>query len=80
MDTLKDTLALVNDWLKFAEAKNAIVVTAAGVALWASVRLIVSNGTGFYVGKCLFRVQCPGGIPYADIEISSPLSRHEGRI
>jgi hypothetical protein len=51
MDTLKDTLALVNDWLKFAEAKNAVIVAAAGVALWALVRLIVLNET-----NCYFRI------------------------
>ncbi|QEA39335.1 hypothetical protein FGL86_09770 [Pistricoccus aurantiacus] len=38
----------VNDWLKFAEAKNAVVVAASGFALWASVRLILSNETGCY--------------------------------
>lgn len=49
MDTLKDTLALVNDWLKFAEAKNAVAVTVIGVALWPSIRVIASNGTGCYL-------------------------------
>ena len=49
MDALKDTLSLVNDWLKFAEAKNAVVVTATGVALWATIRLIMAEETGCQV-------------------------------
>lgn len=49
MDELRDTLESVNDWLKFAEAKNAVVVAASGFALWASLRLILSDETGGYV-------------------------------
>ena len=48
MDELRNTFELVNDWLKFAEAKNAVVVAASGFALWASVRLILSTETGCY--------------------------------
>jgi hypothetical protein len=48
MDTLKDILDSVNDWLKFAEAKNAAVVAASGFALWASVRITLANETGCY--------------------------------
>ena len=48
MDELRDTLKSVNDWLKFAEAKNAVVVAASGFALWASLRLALSNETGCY--------------------------------
>lgn len=48
MDELRETLESVNDWLKFAEAKNAVVVAASGFALWASLRLTVSTETGCY--------------------------------
>lgn len=48
MDELRNTLESVNDWLKFAEAKNAVVVATSGFALWASVRLILSSETGCY--------------------------------
>ena len=48
MNELKSTLESVNDWLKFAEAKNAVLVAASGFALWASVRLILSSETGCY--------------------------------
>lgn len=48
MDELRNTLESVNDWLKFAEAKNAVVVAASGFALWAPVRLILSSETGCY--------------------------------
>ncbi|WP_284455231.1 Pycsar system effector family protein [Alloalcanivorax xenomutans] len=49
MDELRDTLESVNDWLKFAEAKNAVVVAASGFALWASLRLTLSPETECYV-------------------------------
>ena len=48
MDELRNTLESVNDWLKFAEAKNAVVVAASGFALWASLRLTLSTETGCY--------------------------------
>ncbi len=48
MDELRDILESVNDWLKFAEAKNAVVVATSGFALWASVRLTLENETGCY--------------------------------
>lgn len=48
MNELRDTLESVNDWLKFAEAKNAVVVAASGFGLWASLRIALSNETGCY--------------------------------
>lgn len=48
MDELRNTLESVNDWLKFAEAKNAVVVAASGFALWASLGLTLSTETGCY--------------------------------
>lgn len=50
MDELRKTLEAVNDWLKFAEAKNAILVATSGFALWSSIRLIIWNEIGFYAG------------------------------
>lgn len=49
MDELKDTLDSVNNWLKFAEAKNAVVVAASGFALWASIRIVLSSEANLYV-------------------------------
>lgn len=43
MNELRDILESVNDWLKFAEAKNAVVVAASGFGLWASLRLALSS-------------------------------------
>lgn len=48
MNELRDTLESVNDWLKFAESKNAVVVAASGFGIWASLRLALSNETGCY--------------------------------
>lgn len=42
-DKLEDILNLVNDWLKFAEAKNAILLSACGLALWSLIRLVSNN-------------------------------------
>ncbi|MBU0538464.1 MAG: hypothetical protein KKF24_08580 [Gammaproteobacteria bacterium] len=49
MEALKDVLENVNGWLKFAEAKNAVLVTTSGVALWAGARLLVSDEIGCYL-------------------------------
>ena len=38
-DTLEYIFDLVNSWLKFAEAKNSVLVAISGTALWATVRV-----------------------------------------
>lgn len=41
MDDLKDIFDNVNNWLKFAEAKNAALIAISGMFIWGSVRLLV---------------------------------------
>lgn len=49
METLRETLSYVNDWLRFAEAKNGVLVATSGVAMWGCLRLAVLPETGCYV-------------------------------
>jgi len=42
IDTLKDTLSKVNDWIKFAEAKNAANVAFCSAGIFAMSRMILS--------------------------------------
>lgn len=49
MDDLTNTLGSVNQWLKFAEAKNGVVVAATGAALWGALRMIVSGEVRWYL-------------------------------
>lgn len=49
MNDLTDTLGSVNQWLKFAEAKNGVMVTATGAALWGALRIIMSGEAGRYL-------------------------------
>lgn len=42
MEILKETLSSVVDWLKFAEAKNAVLITMSGFAIWALARLLLT--------------------------------------
>ena len=49
MDDLTNTLDSVNQWLKFAEAKNGAVVAATGAALWGAVRMLVSGEVCWYL-------------------------------
>lgn len=53
METLRGTLNDVNDWLRFAEAKNGVLVAASGVAVWGCLRLAVLRETGCYVDSYL---------------------------
>jgi len=43
MELYKDTLNRVTDWLKFAEAKNALLAAASGASTWAAVRILGSD-------------------------------------
>ncbi|EMK6556915.1 hypothetical protein B4939_13015 [Vibrio cholerae] len=43
IDVLKDTLSKVNDWIKFAEAKNAANVAFCSASIWALLRMIGSG-------------------------------------
>ena len=43
LDTLKDTLSKVNDWVKFAEAKNAANVAFCSATIFALTRIITSK-------------------------------------
>ena len=43
IDTLKDTLSKVNDWIKFAEAKNAANVAFCSAGIFAITRMIFST-------------------------------------
>ena len=54
MEALKEVLESVNGWLKFAEAKNAVLITASGVALWATARLLMSEDVGGYLQVYFF--------------------------
>ena len=54
MEALKEDLESVNGWLKFAEAKNAVLITASGVALWATARLLMSEDVGGYLQVYFF--------------------------
>jgi len=49
METLRETLSDVNDWLRFAEAKNGVLVAASGVAVWGALRLSVLRETSCYL-------------------------------
>lgn len=49
MERLSETLNSVNDWLKFAEAKNAVLVAASGVGIWGCFRMAVLPATNCYV-------------------------------
>ncbi len=40
--TLKDILSFVNDWLKFAEAKNSVLMATTGFAIWIVARLLLT--------------------------------------
>ncbi len=42
MKEIEDIFDNTNQWLRFAEAKNAVLVTVCGVAIWAALRLILS--------------------------------------
>ena len=44
-DVLKDVYKDVSDWLKFAEAKNAALLTFNGVMLFGVLRLLSSNNS-----------------------------------
>ncbi|CAA6827761.1 MAG: Unknown protein [uncultured Sulfurovum sp.] len=43
MDILEDIFENVNNWLKFAESKNAVLITLSGVFIWGAIRIIASN-------------------------------------
>lgn len=43
MELYKDTLDRVTDWLKFAEAKNALLAAASGASTWAVMRILSTN-------------------------------------
>ncbi|AFT74244.1 hypothetical protein AMEC673_07750 [Alteromonas macleodii str. 'English Channel 673'] len=43
IDTLKDTLARVNDWIKFGEAKNAANIAFCSAGTFMFIRMLVSN-------------------------------------
>lgn len=43
LDTIRDTLSKVNDWVKFAEAKNAANIAFCSASTFAIARVILSN-------------------------------------
>ena len=49
MVKLSELLDTVNDWLKFAEAKNGVLVASSGLAIWAIVRIVASETLGCWV-------------------------------
>lgn len=58
LDTLKDTLSKVNDWVKFAEAKNAANVAFCSAAMFALTRIITGKESinpyvSYYIGFVL---------------------------
>ena len=48
-DLAADIFRNVNDWLRFAEAKNAALIALASAALWASIKVIVSNDIHLWI-------------------------------
>jgi len=40
MDLYKDTLERVSDWLKYAEAKNVVLIGVASAGAWATIRTL----------------------------------------
>lgn len=57
MDALDDLLKSVNDWLKFAETKNAVLLLATGAAIWGAARLIILEQTGCYLSTYLLYLE-----------------------
>ena len=58
LDTLKDTLSKVNDWVKFAEAKNAANVAFCSATIFALTKIIInkepiSSYATYYIGFIL---------------------------
>lgn len=43
MSKQQEILKLVNDWLKFAEAKNAVIMAIAGTAIFNLIRLLITT-------------------------------------
>ena len=43
IDVLKDTLSKVNDWVKYAEAKNAANIAFCSASIWGILRIINSS-------------------------------------
>lgn len=61
MDKLASMLDLVNQWLRFAEAKNGVMVASTGAAVWAISQLISERNLllllKFYlIGLMLFSI------------------------
>lgn len=46
---MRETLSDVNDWLKFAEAKNGALLAASGVGIWGCLRMMSLLGSACYV-------------------------------
>ncbi|WP_395373459.1 Pycsar system effector family protein [Marinicella sp. W31] len=51
---LKEILSSVTDWLKFAETKNAVLVTTSGVGFWSLIRLLLNQNFSFYLELYFF--------------------------
>lgn len=49
MDAMRETLSQVNDWLRFAEAKNGVLVATSGVAIWGCLRIVMLREYSCYV-------------------------------
>lgn len=45
LDTIRDTLSKVNDWIKYAEAKNAANIAFCSASIFAIARVVLSNPT-----------------------------------
>ncbi len=48
---LKDLFDLINSWLKFAEAKNGVLVAFSGSTIWGIVRILFSEYEISFVGS-----------------------------
>ena len=60
VDTLRDTLTKVNDWVKYAEAKNAANIAFCSAIIFALSRVITSieNINAFVIWYLTFTIVC----------------------
>ena len=56
MDALENIHENVNNWLRFAEAKNGVLVTAAGFAFWGIVRISLTAEISVLEAAYLFQL------------------------